>query len=214
MRWRCLRRLHAPQDRSRGPNVDTDDVGSCTAAPPAPRLRRSGYARSRTAPQTLRRSLATVLLHQTDRHLMLATALLLLASPIQTLGPGLIDIEPFPCPGVPVTETWACDASAVYQGVCALDHSGRDADAGGDWDGDGHPDVILGGVDKNDIQEQEVRPDDNPNPVTIYLRRTFTTPITGTSPGGTDTGDRAIQFPIVRLYGTQTSSASGLLSDA
>jgi hypothetical protein len=104
-------------------------------------------------------------------------------------------------------ETWACESEVIYQGICPDDHLGLSVDAGGDWNGDGRPDVILGGGAKVDFEGQDTRVDDYANPASIYLGGLGTDTVTiPCTEEGVDDLDQPLQFPDVRLIGTHPPS--------
>jgi hypothetical protein len=96
----------------------------------------------------------------------------------------------------------------IYQGICPRDHSGLSTDAGGDWNGDGLPDVLLGGGSKVDIEGQSERVDESANVVSLFLRGTATIDVGVTCEAGAPNSPpspQPVQYPNLVLRGTQVS---------
>jgi hypothetical protein len=96
----------------------------------------------------------------------------------------------------------------IYQGICSRDHSGLSTDAGGDWNGDGLLDVILGGGSKVDTEGQPGRIDESANVASLFLRGTSTVPRAVTCESGapnTPPAPQPVQYPNLVLRGTQVS---------
>ncbi len=110
--------------------------------------------------------------------ILAALALSLQSPPPQLLGQPLA--EPVPAPNYGPADAWGCEVPVIYQGVCPRDHSGLSMDAGGDWNGDGMPDVVMGGGTKVDIEGQPNRSDESANGVSLFLRCSFAVPVRST----------------------------------
>ncbi len=120
---------------------------------------------------------------------------------------GSIIEEPIWAPGA--NQAWACETPVIYQGSCPSDHAGLSMDAGADWNGDGVPDVVLGGGAKVDLEGQSSLIDSKRDAVTLFLGGLDNTVVTINCPPITGSSEapptlyQPLQFSDVRLRGIQ-----------